>query len=174
MNKGILFGLYVAGITIVVILIEFVTGIDRTDAAQYFGLLGMVFLAIGIWLAQKARKAEQGGTLTYGQGVGTGMMVALTAGFVSAVFMIVYLTWINPDLLDYIKTKVETEMMANPNMSDEQREAALGMTGFMLTPVGNAVQTFFGTALIGLVIALITSIFTKSKSTTITTEASAV
>src|SRR6476620_5719104 len=103
MKTAFTYGAYSAIIAIVITLIGYFTGMDHSTTGRYFGWLGFVVLAVMIYLAIKARKEEDlNGFITYGQCVGTGTMVALASSFILAIFMYVYVSYINPELVDYI------------------------------------------------------------------------
>ena len=162
MVTTILFGLYSAGVAIVLTLIQYFTGIDRTSTANWFAWLNVPFLALFIWMAMKERKQEDyGGNMSYGQCIGTGTLVGLFAGIVMAIFMYVYFTAINPGIVDFIVQKQQAALQAQ-QMDPEKMQNAISMMKKMFIPFGIG-GALFGSVIIALVISLIVGAFVKTK-----------
>jgi hypothetical protein len=163
MMTAVTYGLYSALIAIAVTLIEYATGIDRSDLGRYLGFLGLVGLAVMIFFAIKARKDEEfGGRISYGQCVGTGVMVALVSSAIIGIFMFIYVSYVNPDIIDYIVEQTRKSLAAK-NMTQEQMDGALQMTRKFASPTWQSVMAFLGGTFIGLIIALIMGAFLRSK-----------
>ncbi len=162
MVTTILFGLYCAGVAIALTLIEYFTGIDKSGAGSWFGFLGTPFFILFIWMAMKERKQDDyGGTITYGQCIGTGTLVGLFAGIVMAIFMYVYFTAINPGFVDFTLQKQETAMQTK-QMSAEQVQVAMSMAKTWFVPIG-VVGALLGDVIFALIISLIAGAFMKTK-----------
>jgi hypothetical protein len=162
MVTNLLYGLYAGGVSIVITLIAYYTGIWKTDTVYWIGYLQYPFLFLFIWLAMKERKNEDyGGVMSYGQGVGTGTMVGLFSGLLLALFMWVYLTAINPDFQPWMVAQRAKDMQAS-NAPAAQREAAISMMEkfFVIFAVGGAI---IGQVFIAVVGSLIISVFVRTK-----------
>jgi hypothetical protein len=163
MTTSITYGLYSAGIAIVITLIEYFTGLDRSMSGRWIGFLGFVGLGVMMYLAIRERQREDyDGYITYGQSVGTGFMVALFSSIVLAIFMFVYLSRINPDMLDFMRQQV-TDKFREQGVPAAQQEQAMKWVDISISPGGQAISTLLGGTFFGLIIALIMSIFTRSK-----------
>lgn len=163
MTTSITYGLYSAGIGILITLLEYFLGIDKTPNGRWFGLIGMIGVIVMMYLAIRERKREDyDGYMTYGQSVGAGFMVGLFSSIVMAIFMFVYLSRINPELLDYTRDQV-AQGFRDRGMTADQQEQAMKWVNITTSPGGQAISTLLGGTLMGLVIALIMSIFTRSK-----------
>ena len=149
MVTTILFGLYSAGVAIVLTLIGYFTGMDKTGASNWLSYLSWPLLILFLWLAIKARKADDfGGTISYGQSVGTGALVGLWAGIVTAIFMYVYFTAINPGAIDFILQKTQVSMQARQMTPDKiQNAMAIAHRMFIPFAVGGTIlsDVFFAT-----------------------------
>src|SRR5579863_2926402 len=106
MVTTILFGLYSAGVAIAITLIGYFTGLDKTSAFNWLPYISLPFFIFFLWKAMQERKTEDyGGTISYGQCLGTGVLVGLFAGIAVGIFMYVYSTTINPGMIDMIAQK---------------------------------------------------------------------
>ena len=164
MVTNLLYGLYAGGVSIAIMLITYFTGMWKSDAVYWIGYIQYPFLFLFTWMAMKERKQEDyGGTMTYGQGVGTGTMLGLFSGLLLALFMWVYLNNFNPEFQPWMVAERAKHMQANSaNMPAAQREAAIDMMERFFVPfaVGGAV---IGQVFIALVGALIIAIFVRTK-----------
>jgi uncharacterized membrane protein YhfC len=162
MVTTILFGLYSAAIAIAITLVGYFTGMDRTGAANWLGYLSLPFLILFLWLAMKERKQDDfGGTISYGQCVGTGALVGLFAGIVTAIFMFVYFTAINPGAIDFILQK-QQEVMQSRQMSSQDISNAMSKARQWFVPVA----VFFavvGDVFFATLFSLVLGIFAKTK-----------
>ncbi|HZK75633.1 MAG TPA: DUF4199 domain-containing protein [Candidatus Kapabacteria bacterium] len=162
MVTTVLFGLYSAAIAIAITLIEYFTGMDKTGAASWLGYLSLPFLLLFLWLAMKERKQDDfGGTISYGQCVGTGALIGLWAGIVTAIFMYVYFTAINPGMIDFMSQK-QFAAMQSRQMDPAQMQKAVSMMKQWFVPiaVGGSIigDVFFST-----LFSLILGIFARTK-----------
>lgn len=163
MVTAILFGLYSAGVAIAVTLIGYFTGLDKTGAANWLPYIGLPFFILFLWMAMKERKQEDyGGTISYGQCLGTGVLVGIFAGLAVGIFMYIYATAINPGMMDMIAQK-QAEAMQAKNMSADQIKQAQTYTKMFTSPTMMVIFSFFGDVLMATVFSLIIGIFVKSK-----------
>lgn len=163
MTTSFTYGLYSAGIAIVITLLEYFTGMDRSTSGRWIGFLGFVGLGFMMYLAIRERKREDfDGYITYGQSVGTGFLVALFSSIVVAIFMFVYLSRINPDMLDFMRQQV-TDRFKEQGVPQAQQDQAMKWVNISISPGGQAISALLGGTFFGLIIALIMSIFTRSK-----------
>ena len=158
----ILFGVYSAAVGIVVTLIEYFTNMSL-DATRWFGWIFLPFMVMFIWMAMKQRKEEDyGGTISYGQCLGTGTLVGVVAGIVMAIFLYIYYNSINPALIDQMIQKGVADMKAK-NLTSDQVEKAMPMIRMFTSPSMMGVIVLFGDIIIGLIISLIVGIFVRTK-----------
>ncbi len=163
MVTAILFGLYSAGVAIAITLIGYFTGLDKTNAVNWMSWLGVPFFIFFLWMAMKERKQEDyGGTISYGQCIGTGVLVGLFAGIAVGLFMYVYTTAINPGMIDMIVQK-QADALRAQNMSADQIQKAQSYSKMFTSPPMMAAWSLVGDILMALIFSLIIGIFVKSK-----------
>lgn len=99
------YGLTIAGINIVWILLTFLMGVERTPSFVN-GLLGLGVTVISIFLlAQSVRtiKSMQNGYLSFGDGFFTGSLTTIIGSTVYAIFMYIYFKMINTAFFEWVK-----------------------------------------------------------------------
>jgi hypothetical protein len=122
----------------------------------------MVVLVGGIILAQRNFKAQNSGFMSYGQGLGVGVTVASVVGVLSAAFMYVYTTFVDPELMTRVMDKARADMEAKGTMSDAQIDQAMALSAKFTTGPIMLIFTVLGSIVIGLFISLITAAFVKN------------
>jgi hypothetical protein len=165
MKDSLIYGVYAAAGTIVLTLIEYAVGIDKSPVAQYLAWMPVIFIGVAIYMGLKVRR-ETTGELTYGQGLGTGVVIGLISGGIGAIFMFIYLTYINPELMDYISEKAMAGMregMKEQKMPEEKMESIVAASKMMFSAPMQAIFMFLGQTVIGLVLSLIIAAFTRTK-----------
>ncbi|MBI2515783.1 MAG: DUF4199 domain-containing protein [Opitutae bacterium] len=144
-------------------LLLFFTGFETEKLAtgQYFqwALLPVVFVVY--WLALKAVREERPHqALSYGQGVGTGAVISLMSGAMSAVYTFIHLKFINTSFVDY-QLEIIRAQWAKSGMSDTQMEQAEKFTRMLMSPgISSGIALFLG-FLFGLIVVLIVAAFVK-------------
>jgi NhaP-type Na+/H+ or K+/H+ antiporter len=115
----------------------------------------------GIILGQLAYKKALGGTLTYGQAVGSGVLTMVFASVISGIYTYLLYSVIDPSLQEQMRIFTEEQIIQQGRVPEEQLEMAVNMASKFQTPLMMLVMSVFGGALVGVVISLITSIFVK-------------
>ncbi len=155
----------IGGLLVIVIgLIQYLLGITST-ISQAVGWLSMLITIVFPVLAIRGhRDNDLGGYISYGRGLGTGVLTALIIGLVTAIWTILLYNVIDPSIMDQIM-QVQAEAMEEQGMSDEDIENVATMTGkFMTAPVMAAIG--FGTSLLfGFVASLIAGAVMKRERT---------
>jgi hypothetical protein len=163
MVTAILFGLYSAGVGIAITLIGYFTGLDKTGASYWLGYLPLPFFILFLWMAMKERKQEDyGGTISYGQCIGTGVLVGLFAGIAMGIFMYLYSTAINPGMMDMVMQK-QADAMRAQNMTADQIQKAQSYAKMFTSPAMMTAWTLGGDIVMATIFSLIIGIFVKSK-----------
>ncbi len=163
MVTAILFGLYSAGVAIVVTLIGYFTGMYKTDAMNWLPWVGVPFFILFIWMAMNERKREDfGGEISYGQAFITGLLVGVFAGIAMGIFMYIYATSINPGMMDMVTQKQVAAMRAQ-NMSSDQIQKAQSYMKMFTSPTAMLITTFIGDVIMATIFSLIVAIFVRSK-----------
>lgn len=163
MSTTLLYALVMAIAQIVVVLIGFFLGYqtDKMNSGAWFGFVPLVVSIVILILGIKAVREEQEGKyLTYGKGVGTGVLIALYSGLIGAVYTYIHFTYVNPNFSEYL---IESSRVAGAaaGMQESQMEGTEKITRMMTKPW---VQSLFGLLLgifISLILSLIISAFLK-------------
>lgn len=137
-----------------------VTGMATQQALSY---LTYVFYILGIIWAHKTYKETGNGYMSYGQGLGLGMIVAGVGGVISSLFTYVYLKFIDDSMLGEMLNQ-SRRTLEERGMDDEQIEQAMAMSQKFATPEIIVIWGIFGSLLMGLIFALIISAFTKNNN----------
>ena len=157
-SVAIRYGLLTGLVYVIFLFVVFVVGLEANTAV---GWLGLVFPIGGIYLAHQHYKTRNSGFMSYGQGLGIGVLLSIVSGLLTGVFNYVYRTFIDPEMNGRMLETVRTKMEEGGNMSDEQIDGALKMSAkFSSGPVGFAVGLVVA-VISGFIIALIISAFTK-------------
>lgn len=163
-NRATTAGLYIAAATIVLGLIVYIAGLNETLMTNkpLSWLNNLLSLGIMFYFIHTAirlyRDQDNGGYLTVGNGMGLGTLAGLVSGVVAAVWTVIFMMYIAPDLLDMTK-RVTMEQMQAAGQSEEQVEQAMEMASMFFSPVFIGIMVavfgvFFG-FLCGLVSGLI-------------------
>jgi Protein of unknown function (DUF4199) len=134
---------------------------EKLATGQHLQWLGFVMMAVILWLGIKAvREESPGQQLSYGKGVGTGVLISLFSGLMSAVYSYIHFKFVNPEFADYNMQLVRAKW-EQAGMGAAQMEQAEGITRAMMGPVSMAIMTPIMAVIIGLVISLILAAMLK-------------
>lgn len=133
---------------------------DLTSPTKYLNYL--IFIAF-LLLTQTDYRKQLGGFLTFGEGFMSGFLYSIFSGIFSALFVYVYLSFLNPQAFEQI-IKTAQDQMETQGLSSDQIERGIDFTrkfGVLFGSVG----ALFGLIIIGAVIALIgAAIFKKERT----------
>jgi hypothetical protein len=145
------YGLITGLVSIVYSLILFLT-----DQNMNRGLsaISYIILIVGIVLAYREFKRENLGYMSYGQGLGIGALIGAVTGVLSAIFLYVYVGFVDPSFLDRVR---ETQIieMERQNMSDEQIEQAMAITENFTGPAMMAIMAVIGSIILAFIFSLV-------------------
>ncbi|MCG6186775.1 DUF4199 domain-containing protein [Maribellus maritimus] len=159
-KSSLMSGIYLGIVSILVSVIFYVTGNPFSKIAQW---LGYAVLIAGVVLAQINYKKALGGTMSYGQALGVGLLTVVFASILSSIYTVLLYTVIDPSLTEQLKLFTEEQIVKQGRVPEEQIDMAVEMSAKFQTPTMMMVMGIFGGALIGLIISLITAIFTQKK-----------
>lgn len=143
-----------------------ITSIILTYVIQYLSLetntgvklIGTLTFILFLFLTQKEVRDKQG-YLTFGEGFSAGLRYAIFTGLLMAVFMFIYLNFLNPDMLAK-SVEAQRDALEAKGLSDGDIEKAIGLTK-KYGPLMGAFSVAVGDAVIGLVISLIVAAILK-------------
>lgn len=154
MSTTLLYALIMAIAQIVVNLISFFLGYqtDRISSGTWFGFMPLVVSIVVLTLGIRAVREEQEGKyLTYGKGVGTGVLIALYSSLIGAVYSYIHLTFVNPNFADYM-IEASRIKWAAAGMSESKMDGAEKFMRPLFKPlvqslISMGLGIFFGTIL---------------------------
>ena len=123
--------------------------------------INIAVLVVLIVLAHREFKKTHEGMMTYGQGVGSGTLLVVIASVLGSVLTYIYVAFINTSY-PAAMLKVQQAALEERGMSGAQLDQALSVTSAMLTPTGLFVTSLVSGAIIGFIVALIVSMFTRA------------
>ena len=124
--------------------------------------LGTVILILAIVLAHKFFKQQNGGFLSYGQGLSIGTILSVVVGVISAAFSYIYIRLVDPEFVNRIMDKTRSDMEARGNMSDAQIEQAMTWTAKFMDGPLMVGTVLFMIVLTGFLASLLISAITKN------------
>ncbi len=163
MNPILSYSLILAAGNIMLTLVGFLLGYqtDKMAEGRWFGYLSFVFLIAVTWLGIRAvREKAKDKSLSYGRGVGAGVLINLYAGVLGSIYGFLHFKFINPDFADYA-IDLASQRMAKAGVGDAQIDAMEKGMKIMMSPVMMTIWGFIMSVLFGLLVALIVSAFLK-------------
>ena len=160
-------GIYIGIVLILVSVVLYVAGLTFETWAQY---VTWPILILGAIYAQINYKKSLGGEMTYGQALGAGVLALIFASVLSSIYAYLLYTVIDPSLVDQIRIVTEQRLVEQGNIPEEQLDQFIEMSMRFQKPGIMAIMGIVGGALIGLVISLITAIFTKKNPSEVVPE----
>jgi hypothetical protein len=118
--------------------------------------LMIAFMVLGI----KKVKESNEGLLSLGEGLKTGMGIALISGIVGIIYFLLFVNFIDPDFFTNIAT-IQEQKWLDANMTDEQIEGAKAMMAKMSGPGITSSFMIVFTLFIGFIISLIAGLAMK-------------
>lgn len=155
------YGLYLALASILLSVIAYVMGV-HIERPWWLSLLGFVIMVLLIIYGLKAFKKENGGFLSLGEALKTGLAISLIAGLIGVVYNYIFMNFIEPDLvqqtLDYTRDQMVEQ---NPNMTQDQMDMAMSMTEKFMSPGIMAAMQIIISLFFGFIISLIAGLVMK-------------
>ena len=144
---------------IIAALLLYILNVSTDKVAQYSNMLLVITgIIIGILNYKKNSK----GIASYGQSLGTGVLIGLFASILVSIYTFIFYKFIDPGMIDVLLRKAEEQMLEkNPTLTDEQIDMAMGFTRKIMTPLGISISNIFGLTFISFIDSLIISFFTK-------------
>jgi hypothetical protein len=159
-KSSLTYGLYLGLALVLVSAVYYVTGHPFAKSASYVSYGIMI---IGIVLAQLNYRKSLGGLMSYGQAVGIGLLTLVFASVITGFFTYLLHSVIDPSLQDQLRLNIEEQLVKQGNVPEEQLEMAINMATKFQKPAIMFVMNIFNGAFMGLLISLISSIFTQKK-----------
>jgi ABC-type sugar transport system permease subunit len=134
---------------------------EKLATGQYFQWLGFVIMIVVLFLGIKAVREESPGKyMSYGKGVGTGVLISLYSGLMSGVYSFIHFKFVNTEFGDYNMELIRAKW-AQAGMGADQMEKAEGFTRMFMGPVSMAIISPIMAVIFGLVVSLIIAAILK-------------
>lgn len=159
-KSSLMSGIYLGIAMILLSVIFYVSGNPFSKVSQWIGYAIMI---AGIVMAQVSYKKALGGTMTYGQALGVGVLTMVFASVLSSIYSFLLYQVIDPSLQEQLRLFTEEQIVKQGRVPEEQLDMAVNMATKFQTPVMMLVMGIFGGAFMGLILSLITAIFTQKK-----------
>ncbi len=133
-QNGLLFGILLV-LEFVIMYFAGLDPIDNPSIGTVANLLNyLIFPITLIALAATQTRSFQGGVLSFGQAVKTGVIISLIGSAIYGVFYIIF-NLIFPEFTPDLISKMEEQMLnQNPEMTQEQVDMTIGITKTFLSP----------------------------------------
>ena len=158
MSNSVKYGLYTGIAMVLLSLLFYALDVKATSWPQY---VSIGLLLAGIIVGTLAfRDKCNGGYMSYGRSLGSGVMISLITGVILAVYSYLNSAFLNPEMIQQMMQAAEENMMQK-GLSDDQIDQAMSVTNMFMTPAYIAITSLFSMLLWGTLISLLTSIFIK-------------
>lgn len=156
LNYGIIYGL----ITVVFSVLTYMFDLTFTTWIIWPSLLlGVVVL---FFLLRSYRDHYNNGYISYGKSVGAGVIISIYAAIISAIYIYVLYTFIDPGLMDKSMAVAEAKMLEK-GLPEAAIERAMEMQSKMMKPWFTSLMGIFNSVIYGLILSLIVSLFVMKK-----------
>ena len=149
-----------AGLALIIFdLVLYVLGMKSASGENSIQYLGFIVFIAFVVMAIKSY-AETNGHMSYGQGLGAGVLTSLFAGVIVAIYSYLFMTLIAPEFMDGAMDAVRDQWEAQ-GMSDEQIEQSEGLAKMFMSPGILTISALIMYTVLGLIISLIASAVLK-------------
>ncbi len=161
-SVGIRYGIIMGIVSIAYFVVMTVLNVDMSQGPARWASL--IFTLVILFLAHKYYKENGDGYMTIGQGTGIGFWASLVATAISSVFTYVYVKFIDTSFIQQMMDRQRENFENQGKMSDEQIDQAMAMTSKFMTPEMMLVFGLIGGVIIGVICAVLLSLFTQKKN----------
>ncbi len=134
---------------------------EKLEVGQHAGWISLAIMVVILWLGIKAvREETPDKSLSYGQGVGAGMLISVFSSLMTAVYTFIHFKFVNPGFYDYQMELIRAKWV-KAGMSDQQMDQAEKMTQKFMGPVVSSIFSVFIVIICGLVLSLIIAAILK-------------
>jgi formate/nitrite transporter FocA (FNT family) len=125
--------------------------------------IGYGVMIAGIVIAQLQFRKIQGNVMTYGQALRNWCLTMLFASVITGFFTYLLYALIDPSLQEQLRLAIEEQIVKQGRVPEDQIDTAVEMASKFQKPPMMFLMGIFGGTFIGLIISLLTSIFTQRK-----------
>ena len=158
LHYGVIFGV----VSILISVIIYALGMHYDE--DWKSWIGILAMAVIVFLGIKKFKEFNGGYLTIGQALKTGVGIALIGSIISLLYFFILLNFIEPDFLVNKMALGEAKMIENyPNLTDEQIQQQLEIGKKFMTPAIMIAFALVFSLFFGFVFSLISGFIQKNE-----------
>lgn len=166
MKKTVIrYGLLSSLVIIVLFLLSFLIFHDTNyEAQEVFGWSSMIISLLFVFFGIKHyRDKENGGLLSFGQGMKVGLLIVLIPSLAFGIFDVLYITVINPHFMENYYQHYATQLQQSlPAAEYEKAKAKMEEQLAMFSnPIVNGLVMALSVFLIGIIIAVISSLILR-------------
>lgn len=154
------YGLILGGILVVITITVQAAGLSEASWTRYITYIVVIGMII---VAQRAFKDKGDSFMSYGQGIGIGTVVGLIASTVNAIFLYVYLKFVNSEMIEEMKI-AQLEALKDQGYDQDTIEQTMELTEIVMKPGPVSLIGLVTLAFMTFVISLIITIFTRKEN----------
>ena len=117
MKREVSYGLYYGGFSILLMLVMYVTELNRSSAANYLNYISLVVLAYFIYQFVQEFKAQNEGFISFSKIFKAGLSIGVLGGVLSSIFFYVQVKFIDTGYIKFVLDQAIIEMQKK-GMSD--------------------------------------------------------
>ena len=159
MNYGAVLGL----ILILIALLSWVLGVDEQESMVPSIINNIVIIGFLYYSILQFRDKMNNGFISYSESLRLGTTVAFFSSVIMAFYTFIYISYLNPDMLANIIYMTEQAVLeSNPEISEEELDLALEMTGNFTQPHWLMIMGVLSGTFMGFFYSAIISFFVKN------------
>jgi hypothetical protein len=158
MQVSLITGIGTGTALILLSVLIYTFGYTFENWTQYPNYLICILGAVG---AQLKYRKVLGGEMSYGQALGVGLMTIVFASILMSIYTYILYKFIDPSLIGQMISTVEEKLVEQGNIPEDQIEMAIKIQSKFMKPIALAISELFGGPFKGVIISLITAIFTQ-------------
>ena len=156
LNSGVIIGLLGIVFTLLIYFLDL-------SLETWVAFIWIPIYIVALFLGIKAyRDNYLKGFITYGQSMGAGVIIVLYYAIISAVFAYILYSFIDPGLIDKMLAVAEQRII-DRGLPESAVEQAMNMQSKIMKPWIMSLSSIFNSMLMGTVLVLIISIFTRKE-----------
>lgn len=171
MKKTVLrYGFYASAVIIVLFLVTWLT-LNQSSAnyelQEIIGYLGIVLSLSFVFFGMRYyREQVNGGTLTFGEGLKTGLLIVLIPSFAFGLFDVIYVSLVDPEFLNNYSTYQLEKLKASVPAASYEIEAAKLQDEMKMfsNPAIQFVAMFLTVFMIGVIITVISAVVLRKNT----------
>lgn len=130
---------------------------------RFLGYLSFVIILAGVWLVQlNYRKKYMGGYMIYSKAFMVGFLTIIFASILAGIYTFIFFKYIDPNAMAEAK-QIAEQSMIKQGMTDQQIDRSMAIMEKFQTPGWFTAWGVLANIIIGTILVLITSIFTKKE-----------